>query len=117
MRRIWQIKLILTACMLAALVVGGGRSLAQMRQASGQFDRDERRIERRVEGIQKDFDELRKTYDELRLDIEKRLTKIETYMGIGLSLLGLLGVGVMGQWGMRLFDLLAQKRVAKKEGA
>jgi outer membrane murein-binding lipoprotein Lpp len=114
MQRIWKIKVLFTACMLSALILAGGRSLAQMRQASEQFDRDERRIERRVEGLQKDFDELRKLHDDLRLDIEKRLTKIETYVGIGITLTSLLFLGVLGQLGMRLFDLVTQKRAVGK---
>lgn len=114
MQKYWRIKVVLTACMLSALIVIGGRSLAQMRQASEQFDRDERRIERRVETLQKDHDDLEKKHDDLRLEIEKRLTKIETYMGIGLTLIGLMFAGVVGQWGMRLVDLVSQRRAAGK---
>lgn len=107
MQRFWRIKLVLTACMLSALIIFGGRSLAQIRRASEQFDRDERRIERKVNALQKE-------QDDLKLSLESRLVRIETYMSLGLGLLGVLGAGVLGQWGMRLFDLLAQRRSAGK---
>jgi len=94
-RRI-QIQLVITTCMLIALVFVGGRSLAQMRQAV-QSDRDERRIERKVEDLQKDQGDLKKAHDDLRLDIEKRLTRIETYMYAGLWLLGGITLAVVGQ--------------------
>jgi hypothetical protein len=115
-QRIWQIKVIFTACMLAAMIAAGGRSLAQMRQIE-QPDRDERRIERRVDGLQKDHDELRKNYEDFRLDLERRLTKMETYMQIGITLIGLLFVGVLSQLGMRLFDLVTQRRLTASKGA
>src|SRR5262245_12689429 len=107
--RIWQIKVVLTACMIAGLILAGGRSLAQMREASQQFDWDDRRIERKVETLQKET-------DDLKLNLETRLVRIETYMSIGLGLLGVLGAGVLGQWGMRLFDLVVQRRAQAAKG-
>lgn len=115
MRTIWQLRVVITACIFSLLVVGGGRTIAQIREASERFDRDERRIERRVDGLQKSYDDLSKKHDDLRLDIEKRLTRIETYGGIGLGLIGLLFTGVVGQWGMRLFDVITQRRTVTKD--
>lgn len=117
MRTIWQFRLqvVVAACMFSTLIIGGGHVLGQIREASERFDRDERRLERKLEGVQNDFEELRKKHDDLRLDIEKRLAKIETYQGIELSVLGLLLAGVLTQWGMRLFDLLG-KRTPKGAG-
>lgn len=112
MQRIWRIKVVVTAFMLAGLIIAGGHNLAQMRQASQQFEREERE-EREERRIERRFEAAQKSHDELKFNIETRLVKIETYMSIGLGLLGVLGAGVLGQWGMRLFDLISQRRAAK----
>jgi hypothetical protein len=108
MRRWIQIKLILTACLMAALIIICGRSLGQMRQAD-QSDRDERRLERRV-------DTLQKAHDDLRLDIERRLTKIETYVTAGAWLITGIGGVLLVQLGQGLFSLIAQYRERTRKG-
>lgn len=101
-RRIWQLEILLLAAAAALLIAVGGRSLAQI-QRFEQNDRDDRRIERRV-------DTLQKSHDDLRLDIEKRLTKIETYVSAGIWLLSAIGAVMLGQLGKGLLDLIAVRR-------
>lgn len=108
--RIWRLEL-LGVCLAMALLIGvGGRSLAQIHRAE-QVDREERRVERRMDAMQKN-------HDDLRLEIEKRLTRIETYVSAGIWMLGAIGAVLLGQLGKGVLDLLALRKVAagREEG-
>lgn len=104
LKAIWQLEVIILVFAACALIGVGGHSLAQIQRAEqAQDDRNQSRIQRQVDGLQK-------SHDELRLDIEKRLTKIETYAGAGLWLLGAIGAVLLGQLGKGLLDLMAARR-------
>lgn len=111
MRRIWQLRVLLAGCAMAALIAVGGRTLAQMRNVSEQFDRDERRVERKVDALEKDF-------YALQLNNDRRLVKIETqidnFSWLMYTVVGILLLGV----GDRLLGLILKRRPADKgEGA
>lgn len=102
MLRIWRLEILLLTAAMATLIAIGGGSLAQIHRAE-QDDADERRVERRV-------DTLQKAHDDLRLEIERRLTRIETYVQAGAWLLGAIGAVLLGQLGKGLLDLIAVRR-------
>jgi hypothetical protein len=74
------------AMMIPLFVAGAG--LAQVQRYTD--DRETRRIERRI-------NELEKEQDAFKLDIEKRLGPIETYVKIAVALLTLIATAYAGQ--------------------
>lgn len=105
--------LIFAGLALLSLVSVGGHSYAQMRELE-MSERDERRAERRVEALQRD-------HDALRLNIETRLTKIETQMGIGIAMLstlsGVIGIYLVILIGKGAREWIHERRPAGKGGA
>lgn len=108
MWRMRQFKILFPSLALAALITVGGRSLAQMRQLD-QSDREERRLERKVEALKED-------YDKLQLNIERRLTAIETKMSMGVWMLsalsGVIGLHLVTLIGRGARDWVNERRAA-----
>lgn len=101
---IWRLKLLLVIVATMALIAMGGRAVAQMRQAE-QLDREERRLDRKIEGLQKDL-------DDLKLGIERRLVRIETQMEAGVWLIAVIaGILLLGV-GERAMSLIMTRRAA-----
>jgi C4-dicarboxylate-specific signal transduction histidine kinase len=100
--RFWRLEMLTTGVLMSALILAGGRAAAQIQQVS-QSDREERRVERRM-------DTLQRAHDDLRFEIERRLVRIETYVSAGTWLLGGIGLAVLGQLGKGLFDLIVWRR-------
>lgn len=102
--RLWRIQVLVAGIVLSVMVLSGGRGVSQIKHAP-EDGRDEHRAERRM-------DELQREHDHLRLDIERRLVRIETYLNALAVLITGIAVAVGGQWGVRLFDLVALRRAA-----
>lgn len=107
-----RIQLMFAVLALVALVMAGGRSYAQMRQ----MDREERdmwRMERRVEALKAD-------YDKFQLNIEVRLTKIETQLSNGFwmlsALFGVIGVYLVALIGRGAASWIHDWRASHKRG-
>lgn len=69
---------------------------------------DVRRVERQVDALQT-------SHEQLKLNIEVRLTKIETYVTALLWLGGVIGALLFGQLGKNLLDLIAVRRGAQSK--
>lgn len=104
-------KLILAIVALLTLTIVGGRSHAQMRQME-RGERDMWRMERKMETLKAD-------YDKFQLNIEVRLTKIETQVGNMFwmlnALFGVIGVYLVALIGRGARDWINERKAAHKE--
>ena len=100
--RIRKLEIALLALTLALALFAGVQAVAQTQTDRSEI-RDIRHVEHQVE-------DLSKAHTDLKFDIEKRLTKIETYVTAGAWLLGVIGALLFGQLGKNLLDLIAVRR-------